>query len=77
MASKFRDVFDPLDLEILERAFDGALATLKEDEARADLDSDEALEATLRRELIEIARFNGVNDPDTLRDILLAALSDQ
>jgi hypothetical protein len=77
MDSKFRDVFDPLDLEILERAFDGALATLKEDQARADLDCDEALEATLRRELIEIARFNGVNDPDTLRDILLAALSDQ
>jgi hypothetical protein len=76
MDSKFRDVFDPLDLEILERAFDGALATLKEDQAQADLDCDEALEATLRRELIEIARFNGVNDPDTLRDILLAALSD-
>jgi len=52
------------------------LATLKEDEARADRDSDEALEANLRRELIEIARFNGVNDPETLRDILLAALSD-
>jgi hypothetical protein len=73
MDSKFRDVFDPLDLEILERAFDGALATLKEDEARADLDSDEELEATLRRELIEIARLNGVNDAETLRDILLGA----
>ena len=73
MASKFRDVFDPLDLEILERAFDGALATLKEDEARAGLASDEALEATLRRELIEIARLNGVNDAETLRDILLGA----
>jgi hypothetical protein len=77
MDSTFRDVLDPLDLEILERAFDGALATLKENEARVDLDSDEALEATLRRELIEIARFNGVNDPETLRDILLAALSDK
>jgi hypothetical protein len=73
MDSKFRDAFDPLDLEILERAFDGALATLKEDEARADLDSDEELEATLRRELIEIARLNGVNDAETLRDILLGA----
>ena len=29
---------------------------------------------TLRRELIEIARFNGVSDPETLRDILLARL---
>ena len=76
MTSKFRDALDPLDLEILERALDGALATLKEGEARADLDSDDVLEANLRRELIEIARFNGVNDPETLRDILLAALSD-
>jgi len=37
-------------------------------------DSDEELEAALRRELIEIARFNGVSDPETLRDILLASL---
>jgi hypothetical protein len=74
MASKFRDIFDPLDLEILERAFDGALATLKKDQARAGLDSDEALEATLRRELIEIACCNGVSDPETLRDMLLSNL---
>ena len=71
MAFNFHDALDPLDLEILERALDGALVTLKENEARADLDSDEALEATLRRELVEIARFHGVNDPETLRDILL------
>ena len=41
------------------------------------LDSDEALEASLRRELVEIARCNGVTDPDTLRDILLDLMSDQ
>jgi hypothetical protein len=28
----------------------------------------------LRRELIEIACFNGVSDPEALRDILLARL---
>jgi len=39
-----------------------------------DFDSDEGLEAILRRELIEIACFNGVSDPETLRDILLARL---
>jgi hypothetical protein len=39
-----------------------------------DFDSDEALEAILRRELIEIACFNGVSDPETLRDILLTRL---
>lgn len=71
MDSKLRNVFDPLDLEILERAFDGALALLKGDQTLSDLDSDEALEAILRRELIEIAHSNGVHDAETLRDILL------
>ena len=36
-----------------------------------DIGSDEGLEASLRRELIEVACFNGVSDPETLRDILL------
>ena len=43
MASNFYEALDPLDLEILERARDGALVTLKEDEAQADLDSDDVL----------------------------------
>jgi hypothetical protein len=77
MASNFRNRVDPLDLEILERALDGALATLKEDEAGADLDSEEALEAELRQELVEIACLHGVNDPETLRDILLGGLSNK
>jgi hypothetical protein len=39
-----------------------------------DFESDEALEAILRRELIEIACLNGVSDPETIRDILLTRL---
>jgi hypothetical protein len=35
-----------------------------------EFDSDEGLEALLRRELIDIACFNGVSDPETLRDIV-------
>jgi hypothetical protein len=77
MAPNFRNEFDPLDLEILERALDGTLATLREDEAPAEADSDAALEADLRRELVEIARCNGMPDPETLRDMLLAALSNK
>jgi len=77
MLSKLRRDLDPLDLEILERAFEGAVVALKENDALNDLDSDEELEARLRRELVEIARSNGVSDADTLRDVLLAALSDQ
>jgi hypothetical protein len=65
---------DPLDLEILERAFDAARAAVKEGHP-TEFDSDEGLEAILRRELIEIAYFSGVTDPETLRDLVLATLS--
>jgi hypothetical protein len=73
MLSKFRRDLDPLDLELLERAW----VAVKENEALGDLDSDEALEAILRRELVELARSYGVSDAETLRDVLLAAMSDQ
>jgi len=52
-------------------AFDATWAGVKGNDPPVDSDSDEALEAILRRELIEIACFNGVSDPETLRDILL------
>jgi hypothetical protein len=64
-----RQELDPLDMEILERAFDAALAVVKEHST--EFDSDEGLEAILRRELIEIACFNGVSDPETLRDLVV------
>jgi hypothetical protein len=69
-----RHKLDPLDREILEKAFDATWDAVKENNLPVDLDSDEALEAILRRELIEIACFNGVSDPETLRDILLTRL---
>jgi hypothetical protein len=72
-----RQEFDPLDREILEKAFESAWLAVKENNKPVDLDSDEALEAALRHELIGIARSAGVSDPGTLRDILLAALSDK
>ena len=72
-----RDQFDPLDLEILERAFDATWSALKDNVPLAGFDSNEGLEAILRRELIEIACFNGVSDPETLRDVLLTRLSGQ
>jgi hypothetical protein len=77
MLSTFPRDLDPLDVEILEKAFEGAWLAVKENNTLVDLDSDEALEAALRRELIEIARSAGVSDPETLRDILLAALSEK
>jgi hypothetical protein len=65
---------DPLDMKILERAFHAALALVKEDHP-TEFDSDEGLGAILRRELIEIACFNGVSDPETLRDLVVTNLS--
>jgi hypothetical protein len=70
-----RHKFDPLDREILERTFDATLAAVKGDDAPVDLDTDEGLEAKLRRELIEIACFTGVCDPETLKEHLLARMT--
>jgi hypothetical protein len=69
-----RHELDPLDLEILERAFDVAWAAVRGTDRPVEFDSDEGLEAVLRRELIEIAYFNGVSDPETLRNIVLSRL---
>ena len=38
MLSKLRRDLDPLDLEILERAFEGAVVALKENDALNDLE---------------------------------------
>jgi len=69
-----RQELDPLDLEILERAFDATLAAIVGTDRPEGFDSDEGLEAILRRELIEIAYFNGVSDPETLLDMVLSRL---
>jgi hypothetical protein len=65
---------DPLDNEILERAFDAVWDAMKRTCQHFEAESDEELEAALRCELIEIARSNGVNDPETLKEIWLASM---
>ena len=67
MISKFHRVLDPLDVEILERAVDQAWAAFKDCETSIESDCDQALEAALHRELIEIAKLYGVTESDTLR----------
>jgi hypothetical protein len=69
-----RQELDPLDLEILERAFGAALTAVKGNHP-TNFDSDDGLEAILRRELIEIACLDGLSDAETLRDIVLTNLS--
>jgi hypothetical protein len=77
MRSKLIRYLDPLDLELVERAFESAHAAFKSNHGlSSQLDTDEDLEASLQQELIEIALVNGVRDAETLRDILLATRSE-
>ena len=63
MISKLKYFLDPLDREVRDRAFDEAWAAVQ---AKANVliksGSDEELEALLRRELMEIASFNGLDE---------------
>jgi hypothetical protein len=63
MFSKLKYILDPLDREVLDRAFDEALATVHTKANKLiESGSDEELEALLRRELMEIASFNGLDE---------------
>jgi hypothetical protein len=68
-------LLDRLDREFSERGFDAARAEVKDNNGSAELDSDEGLEAALRRELIEIACLNFESDPEILRDPVLARIA--
>ena len=77
MRSKLKAYLDPLDLELVERAFASARAVARGNHlVTSKLDTDEELEAGLRQELIEIALANGISDAETLRDILIATRSE-
>jgi hypothetical protein len=65
---------DPLEREILERTLDDTLVAVREDQLD-ELDSDEGLEAILRRELVEIACVHCVSDQDNLRNLVLTRLA--
>jgi hypothetical protein len=69
------DRLDPLDREILERAFDAAWTAFRDRDPSAKFDGNEALEAILYLELVEIARSHGVGDPETLRDFVFGQTS--
>ena len=63
MLSTLPRKLDPLDLELLEEAFDVV-------EAKRNALIDKTFEVELRRELSQIARLNGICDADTPRDLL-------
>ena len=63
MSSKLKYILDPLDRELLDRAFDEAWAAVyAKANALIESGSDEELETLLRRELMEIASFNGLDE---------------
>lgn len=76
MLSRVGRDLDPLDLEVVERAFEAASDAIN-NKAFLDPDSDEALEAAMRRELLEMIGSTGVSDAEALLDILLADFSDR
>ena len=61
--------------EILVRALVAAHAAVESSCSRDRLDSDEALEDALRRELIDIAFTAGISDVETLCDRALRHLN--
>jgi hypothetical protein len=71
MISKFKRIFDPLDREVFDRAIDEAwTAVHAKANALIESGSDEELEAMLRRELMEIASFNGLDGEQIVQTIL-------
>ena len=76
MFNSLSQEFDPLDREILERAFDVAWATVKERKRlETGLDDDDKLTAMLRSNLIEIAQTKRFSDAEALLDVLLDRLT--
>ncbi len=75
MFSSLRHDFDPLDREILERAFYAALAAVEAKQSVSAFDDVKDLEAVLRGKLIEIVQTNSFSDAEALQDVLLDRLS--
>ena len=75
MFSSLRHDFDPLDREILERAFYAALAAVEAKHSVSAFDDVKDLEAVLRGKLIEIVQTNSFSDAEALQDVLLDRLS--
>ena len=68
--------FDPIDREILERAFNVAWATVKQtDRLVTGFDNEYKITAVLRSNLIEIAQTKRFSDAEALLDVLLDRLN--
>jgi hypothetical protein len=78
MAS-FKNAFDPLDLEIMDRVYEVAWAHIQAREFSLNAASDSARQTALRRKIFGIARVEGPGhlDFDTLCEVVLATVPEQ
>ena len=74
-----KSVFDPLDLEIMERVYEVAWALAQAREPSRNTASDGARQTALRRKIFGVARIAGPGhiDLDTLTEVVLATISEQ
>ena len=75
----FKSVFDPLDLEIMDRVYEVAWAHVQAREPSRNTASDGARQEALRRKIFGVARIAGPGhiDFDTLTEVVLATISEQ
>ena len=77
--SSFKTVFDPLDLEIMDRVYEVAWAHAQAREPYGNTAVDGARQTALRRKILGVARIAGPGhiDYDTLAEVVLATVSEQ
>jgi hypothetical protein len=72
--SAFKRVFDPLDLEIIDRVYEAAWAQIEARKLSFDGETDDELKETLRKRVMTCAA-NGKIEFDTLYDKVWASLN--
>jgi len=72
LLKSLRHELNPLDLGTLEEAFEATWAAFKENNLSRHFESDEGLDALVFCVLLDIVCSSGVNDPETLKDLVLA-----
>ena len=75
----FKTVFDPLDLEIMDRVYEVAWAHVQAREPSRYSPSDGERQEALRRKIFGLARIAGPGhiDFDTLTEVVLATIPDR
>ena len=74
-----KSVFDPLDLEIMDRVYEAAWAHVQAHQPNRDIASDGQRQEALRKKIFGIARVVGAGhvDFDTLAQVVLAIIPER